>query len=538
MIRRMFVVLLVCSMVALSQKQVKKTQDHGNVEGITKSQLFDYLSFIASDELEGRDTPSRGLNTAAKFIATHLSRWGYTPAGDSGSYFQKIALQKKRIDPSACSITLNGVTYLFGPDFIAQSTAGNFTAPLVFVKNGYIVKSKEIDPYAGLDVKGKVMVVLDGYPKGVTRGDFGLTLGVDYDTPSNYARKHGAAGIIIVPSAKLLSQWEKEKNSVLEKGSLSVTSFAAQDSQPPVPYITASLKLVDAIFAGEKTGVSTMSVRTSADSSKPFELSPSKKVTVTIGVRIEKLSSQNVVAVMEGSDKKLKDEYVGFGAHYDHIGLRSEPLNGDSIYNGADDDGSGTVGLMAMAEALAGGPTPKRSVLFVWHMGEEKGLWGSKYFVQNPTVPLKNIVTMLNIDMIGRSKPDTGEAAKNEDYSGPHEVFSIGSNMMSSELGTLNERVNASLYSMKLNFKFDDPSDPNRLFYRSDHYNYAKNGVPIVFYFDGIHEDYHRVSDEVSKIDFDKLNKVTRTIFALGWKLANLPQRPVVDKKFSADIED
>lgn len=538
MIRRMVMVLCVCSTLVVSQKQITKIAEHGNVDAITKAQLYDYLSFIASDELEGRDTPSRGLDIAAKFIATHLSRWGYSPARDSGSFFQKIVLHKNRVIPASSSVTVNGINFFFGSDFIAQSIPASISAPMVFVKNGYIVKSKGIDPYEGIDVKGKIMVVLDGYPKGVTRGDFGLKIGEDYDTPSNYAKTHDAVGIILVPSAKTLGQWEKERISAVDKGSLTVPAFNTPDVKQPVPYMTASLRMVEAIFSGEKTGVQSMAVRTSADSSQPFLLDPSKKITVTIAVRAETLSTQNVVAVLPGSDKNLKNEYIAFGAHYDHVGIRSEPINGDSIYNGADDDGSGTVGLLAMAEAFATGPKPKRSILFVWHTGEEKGLWGSKYFVKYPTVPLKNIVTMLNIDMIGRSKPDTGEASKNEDYSAVNEIFSIGSMMMSSELGKWNESVNASLHNLKLNYKYDDPADPNKLFYRSDHYNYAKNGVPIVFYFDGIHEDYHRVSDEVEKIDFDKLTKVTRTIFALGWKISNLPKRLVVDKKFSAEDID
>lgn len=536
MFRRLLLSCLICSATLIAQKPVKKGPDNGSVDRITDRQLYDYLSFIASDELEGRDTPSRGLNIAAKFIATHVSRWGFQPAGDSGSFFQRILLNRTRIVPSASTVSFNNTEFVYGGDFLASSIpAVNVSAPLVFVKNGYIVRSKGLDPYAGIDVKGKIMVVLDGFPAGVTRGDFGLKLGEDYDTPPNYAKMHDAAGMIYIPSARALSTWERDKKNALERGSVSVPAFKKADQKQPVPAVTASLRMVDALFAGERTGVQSMSVRTSADSAQPFELSAGKRVMLNIGVRAETLWTQNVVAKWEGSDPKLKDEYVVFGAHYDHIGLRAEPVNGDSINNGADDDGSGTVGLLSMAEALSAGPRPKRSVLFVWHCGEEKGLWGSRYFTENPTVPLKDLVVQLNIDMIGRSRPDTGDASKNEDYSGPNEVFSIGSNMMSTELGALNESVNASLHNMRMNYKFDDPKDPNRLFYRSDHYNYAKRGVPIVFYFDGIHEDYHRVTDEVSRIDFQKLAKVTRTIYALGWRIANLPKRIVVDKKFTAD---
>ncbi len=538
MLQRVLLLILCGTVLLTAQPAVKKKADPTNIEGITRAQLYDYLSFIASDELEGRDTPSRGQEIAAKFIATHLSRWGYTPAGDNGSFFQKILLHKTRVNGTATTVTLNGQQYAFGDAFLAYTVAGQFSAPMVYVSNGFIIRSKGIDPYAGLDVKGKVIIALEGMPKGVTRGDFGLKLGEDYDTPSNYAKNNGAAGLIIIPGPRALGSWERDKNNALSRGSVSVPAFNKPDEKKAVPVITASMKMVDAIFAGEKTGVQSMSVRASADSAKPFALSPSRKITADVAVRIDTLYTKNIIAVWEGSDKKLKEEYIAFGAHYDHIGLRPEPLNGDSIYNGADDDGSGTVGLLSMAEALTKAQRPKRSMMFIWHTGEEKGLWGSKYFVQNPTVPLGSIVTQLNIDMIGRSKPDTGEASKNEDFVAPGEIFSIGSKMMSTQLGELNESVNASLFKLKLNYKFDDPKDPNRLFYRSDHYNYAKNGIPIVFYFDGLHEDYHRVTDHVDKIDFDNLLKVTRTIYALGLKIADLPKRPAVDKTFSAEDVD
>jgi Zn-dependent M28 family amino/carboxypeptidase len=539
MIRRIYVLSAIAVLfisITSAQKPAKKTVDAGNIESISQEQLRDYLSFIASDELEGRDTPSRGLNIAAKFIATHLSRWGYTPAGDNGTYFQKIALHRTKVKPAFTTAEMNGQKFYFGTDLIASGITANVTAPMIYVKNGYIHKAKNIDPYQGITVTGKIMVVLGGLPKGITPADFGGKMGVDFDSPANYAKNNGALGIISIPSAQALAQWERSRANAADRGSVTVPAFKKLDEKPAVPMLTASSKLVEAIFAGEKTGVQSMSAKGSADSVASFDLSAAKKLSFTIGVSVDTLSTQNIVAVLDGSDKKLKDEYVAFGAHYDHIGIRSEPVNGDSINNGADDDGSGTVSLMAMAEAFSKGTRPKRSLLFVWHMGEEKGLWGSRYFVEHPTVPLSSIIAQLNSDMIGRSRPDTGDASKNEDYSGPNEVFSIGSNMMSTEIGKLNETNNAALYNLKLNYKFDDPSDPNKLFYRSDHYNYAKAGIPIVFFFDGIHEDYHRVTDEVSKIDFEKLMKVTKTIFGLGWRLSNLPKRPVVDKQFDREV--
>jgi Zn-dependent M28 family amino/carboxypeptidase len=264
-------------------------------------------------------------------------------------------------------------------------------------------------------------------------------------------------------------------------------------------------------------------------------LSPGKKVTINVAAQAEQVPTQNVVAKIEGSDPQLKHEYVAVGAHYDHVGV-GNPVNGDAIFNGADDDGSGTVAVLAMAEALAKGPRPKRSFLFVWHCGEEKGLWGSEYFVEHPTVPLGQIVAQFNIDMIGRGRKAGDSNPQNAGLSGPEEIYVIGSKMMSTELGQISEAVNNSYLKLKFNYKYDDPKDSERLFYRSDHYNYAKKGIPIIFYFDGIHEDYHRPSDHVEKIDFQKMEKVTRTILATAWEVADRAGRVKVDKKLPAEL--
>ncbi|MEW6061321.1 MAG: M20/M25/M40 family metallo-hydrolase [Bacteroidota bacterium] len=533
MIYRTLLLLIALLTLSLAQKSVQKQSNFGNVNYLTKEQLRDYLSFIASDELEGRDTPSRGLNIAAKFLATHLSRWGYTPAGDSGSFFQRIALQRRRIDAQQTTVEINGQQFSYGADFIATPVSTTLTAPLVYVKNGYIIRKKNINPYDGIDVKGKMMVVLGGLPPGIRFSDLSGKRGVDYDTPTNYAKNNGAVGVITIPTLLGLSRWERDRINYVEHGEISPAYFLDKEKQDIVS-ITASQPMVEALFAGESVRTTQLYNRTQADSLTSFDFASSKKVTVHIATLVDTQYTQNVVAVLEGSDKKLKNEYIAFGAHYDHIGIGT-PVDGDSIYNGADDDGSGTTALLAMAEAFAKGPRPKRSLLFVWHVAEEKGLWGSKYFVEQPTVPLSSIVTQLNMDMIGRSKPDTGEGSLNDNVSTNNEVFVIGSVMMSTTLGKLVEDVNASLLKLKLNYKFDNAEDHLRLFYRSDHYNYAKQGIPIVFFFDGLHEDYHRPSDEVSKIDFDKLLKVTKTVFATGWKLANLPVKPAIDKTFPAE---
>lgn len=229
--------------------------------------------------------------------------------------------------------------------------------------------------------------------------------------------------------------------------------------------------------------------------------------------------SENILAFIEGSEKPK--EIIVISAHYDHVGTK----NG-VVYNGADDDGSGTVAVMQIAKAFQSakktGNGPKRSILFLHVTGEEHGLFGSSYYSDNPVFPLENTVADLNIDMIGRD--DIANRGKNY-------VYVIGSEMLSSELKTINEAANKKTNNLELNYKYDDPKDPDRLYYRSDHYNFAKHGIPVAFFFDGIHEDYHKPTDDVEKIDFPLLQKRTQLVFATAWELANREARIVVDKK-------
>jgi Zn-dependent M28 family amino/carboxypeptidase len=236
--------------------------------------------------------------------------------------------------------------------------------------------------------------------------------------------------------------------------------------------------------------------------------------------------TQNVVAVWPGSDPKLKGEYVAVGAHYDHVGVRNVPEGQDGLYNGADDDGSGTVALLEMAEVFASNPKPKRSILFVWHSGEEKGLWGSGHFTDNPTVPIGQIVAQINIDMIGRSRTAADTPERFPQMTGPDEVHVVGSRMISDELGDVLVSVNSKLHKLTFNAHYDRPNDPERIYFRSDHYNYARKGIPIAFFFSGIHADYHGVDDEVDRIDFRKLERVTETVYATLWELATRAGRP------------
>ncbi len=519
------VLILPFSAVQAQRKNVKAKRSvaatvasQRGAEQITVAQIRDYLTFIASDEMEGRDTPSRGLDLTAKFLAMNLARWGLKPAGDDGTFFQKIALRRDLVNKEQTRVLLNDQNLAFGEDYIALPINADVRGQLVFAGNGWFIKSKNMDAYKGIDAKGKIAVIftsLSGLPRGVRSSDLSSGKpGEDWMDPVQYARKQGAIATVIVPDFQFLANWERNRQRLSERSTTVVEKFQpAETSQLPGIMITP--RIANLLFQGEKQNATALFEATfGGEMPEPFELSPSKKMSITASSKGDAIATQNVVAVFEGSDPLLKDEYVALGAHYDHIGIGT-PVKGDAIYNGADDDGSGTTALLAIAEALAKAPTrSKRSVLFNWHAGEEKGLWGSRYFTEYPTIPLQKIVAQINIDMIGRSKKEGDTNPRNNSLSGPNEIYVIGSKMMSTELGELTEAVNKEYLNLTYNYRYDDPKDPNRFFFRSDHYNYARKGIPIVFFFAGEHEDYHRPGDEPQKIDYEKMQKIVRTVYA------------------------
>jgi hypothetical protein len=506
---------------------------------ITADQLKEYLYFVADDAMQGRDTPSPGLDATANFIAFHLKRWGFKPAGDNGSYLQKFALLSEPLDLAKTELKVGDQSYKLNEDFFRISGAGSATgAGMVFGGNGWMVKSKNYDALAGVDAKGKIVVLYsDGFPagsgrltqlpKGVTQADLTGTRGVDWANPVVNAKNKGASAVILVASPQLMAAWEGVRGFFARGGMYpeKLREQPAAGSELP-PVFLVSEKVGQEIFAGE-----------SADKTSPGAFAINKTATAAAAIKSERKWTQNVVAVWEGSDPVLKNEMVAIGAHYDHVGVNPNAPGPDKIFNGADDDGSGTVAVLAMAEALAKSKVrPKRSVLFVWHAGEEKGLWGSEYYNKFPTVDIKKVVTALNIDMIGRSKKPGDTNEKNKELSGENEIYVIGSEMMSSTLGAITKGANAGYLNLKYDYRYDDPKDPNRFFFRSDHFNYALNGIPVVFWFDGEHEDYHQASDHPDKIDYTKMEKVTRTIFMTMWAVTDLKERPKVDKQLPPEL--
>ena len=348
-------------------------------------------------------------------------------------------------------------------------------------------------------------------------------------------QKNGARAVILIPDFPRLSRWNTTRDTLAQSGRL---SFPLDPPPTTIPTITASAALLESLFARERTSAADL-LRLTVEhkSADGFALAGDKSVSLDVAISETAAVTQNVVALLEGQDPTLKRETVAIGAHYDHVGQRE--TGSDRIFNGADDDGSGTSAVLAIAEAFAHQHTrPKRSLLFAWHTGEESGLLGSRWLTEHAPVPIDSIIAQLNIDMVGRSRRADDTNPKNGALTGPHELYVIGSKMMSRDLGEVSEQVNEQYLRLKFNYKYDDPEDTERFFYRSDHFNYAKRGVPIIFYFSGVHEDYHEPTDSIEKIDFEKLTKVARTVFATAASLADRPERPRVDKPLPASVTD
>jgi Zn-dependent M28 family amino/carboxypeptidase len=593
--------------------------NYGNADAITEDELRSYEYFLASDQLEGRNLPSRGYDTAALYIAGYLKEWGVKPGGSAAAaegplqpYLMSFDLVSNQLDAAGMKLTLvsppparggrggpggppgfagargagpaaSGPTsFEYPTDWIVGSGGGRggstpepaeiSGAKLVFVGNGYVINKTNINPYQGIDVRGKIMVVA-GVPAELAaqraamaggRGPGGPpanplgTENVDFTTPQAYAVKNGAAGVIMIPTFQQLSAMATPstgRGAGLNGPPYQVVKF--QNRAPAVPLITAGLELTNAIFQGEKLGATQVFEGAVSNARlEPFELNPEKKIDLKISVTSERNHAENVFGIVEGGDPVLKNEYVVISAHLDHVGFQA-PVNGDSIANGADDDASGCAALMAIARAYAEGAAkgmrPKRTMIFLWVAGEEKGLWGSRYFCQFPPVDISKVVLNLNMDMIGRHKTpgyvDPPQYKLVED----NEIFVVGPNISSDEIGKIVETVNGSYQKMSINHFYDVTApdethdnlgpQPNgqRIFYRSDHYNFAKMGIPVAFFCDGLHSDYHRVTDSPDRLDYLMMQKVARTVAAVGWVVANqaappklntnLPERLVDDMK-------
>jgi hypothetical protein len=487
------------------------------VDSITPGELRMHLQFLASEELGGRYTLSPSFAIAARYLASHLEAYGFKGAGDHGDFLQTFQVVSAKPDTakSALELTFKGKpkSYHFG-DFYIPAEGGNGEAQgqIVFVGAGISSPSQHHDDYAGLDVKGKIVLLVAGISPAVDISKLD-----ENERGQGAARAHGAIGILQLPPQRFL---ELMKNKGFQERAASRESVRlARGAEGSLPVVTLGPSLAEELLAA--CGMDLKSAYETNHKQNAQPKNPDITAKMTVAQQLTRSTTQNVAGILEGTDPVLKHEYVVFSAHYDH--LKTGP--GGEIYPGADDDGSGTTSVLTIAHAMSL-ERPKRSVLVMFHAGEELGLLGSEYNTDYaPVVPLKQMVADLNIDMIGRSKQPGDNVMQDEHLTDANTVYLVGSNRISQELHQLSEETNSQFQKMKLDYYYNDPNNPERIYFRSDHWNYAKHGIPIIFYFDGTSVDYHRPTDTIEKIDFTKMTKVARLVFETGWRIANLDHR-------------
>ncbi|MCX2433285.1 MULTISPECIES: M28 family peptidase [unclassified Pedobacter] len=501
-------------------------------KAINPETAFKHLSVLASDAYEGRETGKKGAWMAADYIRDYFKSIGLKGPVD-GSYFQKIDLASYVVSESM--FTINGQPKQAYKDYLITSNAVGlngftFSADEV-VFAGYGISKDGFNEYDGLNIEGKVVMIFgSGDPtlKATDKTDRRAAM-MARQKKLNYLAQNKAKAVIVIDPA--VDQISPERKAAYEAGQVIMRTEEVVErmkKQNPFTIISISTATANEILKAANTSVDAFQKKT-AETTKPASQTINVALSASAMKKGMAVRGENVLGYLEGSDPKLKKEVLVLTGHYDHIGITPEVEGPDKINNGADDDGSGTTGVLLMAKAFTdakkAGKGPKRSILFMTVVGEEKGLWGSDWYSQHPVFPVENTIADLNTDMIGRigeeylGKPDSANY-----------IYSVGSKMLSSDLGKLSEQVNATYTKMKLDYKYDDPQDTQRIYYRSDHYNFAKLGIPIIFYYDGmLEQDYHRPGDEVSKINFTLLTKRAKLTYYTAWELANGAKRPAVD---------
>jgi hypothetical protein len=483
--------------------------------------LRERLAVLASPEFEGRETATEGQHEAGRYIASVFESLKLKLAGDSGTFFQRFDVDIRGLDPTSLVDVTSGDTSFalsFGRDFLASTaTTTTLSGPVVFI--GYL--NTEIDSAEASKLEGAFVLAFAG-----RRSDADLS-------PASRARRRyrrefpGALGIIMIfdhPEGKSFESITSHMQRSLVKGSMTLSGSkpSARYGRAPVVFVSTS----SAARFLHATGTDILEWRTRARSQQQFSpvQVPATALRVSLTIRTTRATTENVLGLLEGADPELNDEVVVMTAHYDHLG---KTPSGD-IYYGADDDGSGTSMLLELADAFTGKSVrPDRSILFLALTGEEKGLLGSAHYAAHPVIPLENTIANLNIDMIGRVDEKHATLGTN------HYVYVIGSDKISTELDSLLQAANRATVKLDLDYTYNDDQDPNQFYRRSDHYNFARHGVPVVFFFTGIHEDYHRTTDTVDKIQFDKMVPIGQLVFQMGWELAHL-SRPLAKTRVAA----
>lgn len=509
---------LCCLVPRALEAQVLQHLDSADqwAQTITAEELSDHLYILAADSMEGRETGKEGQRKAAAYVAAQFQARGLEPV--QGSYFQEVPLKVSQLKGGVLSV--GETRLLFKDDFVPYPgiEVSDVTGSAVFV--GYGIQEGDWNDYDGVDVHGKVVVMMAGEPGDKEKG-FVLS---GTEEPSRWSQD---------PSVKRELADSLGAVAIV----LATPDFATLRSRL-VPWLSRDRMRLDVEREGAGTDVPTLLIAESSllgfgswKSMKDVKKRWSKgklsgtdfgACTLNLARKDERIAATNVWGLLPGSDSTLSDEIVVLTSHYDHVGVDKEGL----IYNGADDDGSGTVSLIenvdAWTAAAAAGHGPRRTLLFMAFVGEEKGLLGSEWYSEHPAFPLDQHVCDLNMDMVGRFD----DAHADDD----RYVYLIGSDKLSSELHAISEAVNAEHVGLALDYTFNAPDDPNRFYYRSDHYNFAKHGIPVIFYFSGVHEDYHGPGDTPDKIRYPKMAEIGRLVFLTSWEVANRDTKLVVDR--------
>tara|TARA_B110000046_G_scaffold36706_1_gene40053 strand:+ start:12753 stop:14261 length:1509 start_codon:yes stop_codon:yes gene_type:complete len=494
------IIIIAISLACVAQEYDNKADKYSRT--ITAGELKEHLYIIASDKFEGRETGKKGQKMAMDYLIKNFKSFGIKPP-ENQEFTQTFNLVEQTA--KNVNLTIGGKVFGVLRDFsISPSIIMKQNMEKEIVLVGYGIDEEGYTNYEGLDVKGKAVFIMESKPKkDKIEGKWSMKERIEL------AKERGAA-LVIYHSPKLKDNLIKHehyynKPKLLLKEDVDTTETIV---------IAATTELTKEIALQSGTKWKKV-VKKGLIQDKGQEI----KVKLEIDKPTEYLTSENVLAFIPGTEKP--EEVVVLTAHYDHIGKK-----GDVVFNGADDDGTGTVALLEIAQAfqqaVVDSAGPKRSILIMPVSGEEKGLLGSKYYNNHPIFPLENTVANLNIDMIGRYDENHSEE---ENY-----IYLIGSDKLSSELHDVCEKVNNLYTKIDLDYTFNDENDPNRFYYRSDHYNFAKNNVPVIFYFSGVHEDYHKATDTAEKIDYEKTARVARLVFLTAWELANREARIMLDE--------
>lgn len=497
------VVMMMPASLAAQQAGIEQA-----VRTITEADYIERVGIIAHDSMQGRDTPSEGLNKTARWIASEFQRLGLRGGGDDGEYIQSYPLRALIVDRNRSTLRGSSAGLAYGRDIIplmGPPIDGEATGELVLVSGSANVSQG----LANGVVRDKHAVVVFGEDEG--------TLNQSMFQRGIAVRNAGAASVLLTTSMDQ-AIWDGNAAQVLAP---QVTRGWVE--QVPTggtfrPIMLLRNASLDALLRGRDIDLDALRARESDE----LRVDPGPEITFTLTQVMDEaeIRAPNVVGILEGSDPVLKDEYIVFSAHMDHVGIGSPDQNGDSIFNGADDDASGTVAVVEIAEAMAVLPeSPRRSMIFLLVSGEEKGLWGSEYYADHPSVPTEGIVANLNIDMVARNWTDT--------------IVAIGKEH--SDLGVTLERVNSQHPELGMT-AIDDLWPEENFYRRSDHYNFARKGVPVLFFFNGTHDDYHGRDDEVDRIDAEKAARVAKLIYYLGIEVGNAEERPTWNPESYARI--